>query len=146
VLAASVSPLVVHRLKPSVAFLFASFLVFGGFSVFNVFKDYKDIRADHRAGNQTLYVLALRRGVRLRTLHRGLGVAFLLSLLIPPALLLATGGTRPLLSAVPCVTIPFAARAIFGPPRGSSVRAFLWSIALYLIALTSSIELGGGLS
>jgi hypothetical protein len=146
VLGASVSPLVVHRLKPSAAFLMASFLVFGGFSVFNAFKDYKDIRADRRAGNQTLYVLALRRGVRLRRLHRGLAGAFLVALVIPPALLLTTGGASLLMAAIPCLTLPFAAGAVYGPPRGSSVRAFLWSVTLYLVALTASIELSRGLS
>jgi 4-hydroxybenzoate polyprenyltransferase len=143
VLGASVTPLVVYRLKPSAPFLFASFLVFGGFSVFNAFKDYKDIRADYRAGNQTLYVLALKRGVRLRPLHRGLCVAFLIALLIAPALLLATGGASALWAAITCSTLPFVARAIFGPPRGSSVRAFLYSVTLYLVALIGSIELSG---
>lgn len=146
VLGAAVTPLVVYRLKPSAPFLFASFLVFGGFSVFNAFKDYKDIRADFRAGNQTLYVLALKRGVRLRPLHRGLCVAFLVSLLIAPALLLATGGVSAVWAAIPCLTIPVVARAIFGPPRGSSVRAFLFGITLYLVALIASIELGGGMT
>ena len=146
VLGASVTPLVVYRLKPSAPFLFASFLVFGGFSVFNAFKDYKDIRADYRAGNQTLYVLALKRGVRLRPLHRALSVAFLASLLIAPALLFVTGGVSALWAIVPCATLPLLARAIFGPPRGSSVRAFLLGITLYLVALIVSIELGGGMT
>lgn len=146
VLGASVTPLVLNRMKPSVEFLVASLLVFGGFFAFNAFKDYKDIRADHRARNQTFYVLALVRGLRLRPLHRGLSVVFLIALLIPPALLLVTGGASVSTVVVSVATIPIVARALLGPPRGSSVRAFLWGVTVYLVALTGSIELSRGVT
>ena len=69
------------------ALLLAGLLVFAGFSLFNVFKDYKDIRADYKARNQTLYVLALRRGVKLRALHRTLRNAMVAALVLPALLL-----------------------------------------------------------
>jgi hypothetical protein len=146
VLGASVTPLVLNRLKPSVEFLVASVLVFGGFFAFNAFKDYKDIRADHRARNQTFYVLALLRGMRLGRLHRGLSVVFLVALLIPPVLLFVTGGVSAYTALFTAATIPIVARALVGPPRGSSVRAFLWGVTVYLVALTGSIELSRGVT
>jgi hypothetical protein len=49
--------------------LVATAIVLSGWSVFNAFKDYKDIRADVRANVPTLYALAYHRGIRLRRLH-----------------------------------------------------------------------------
>ena len=38
---------------------------------------------DYKAGNQTLYVLALKRGVKLRTIHRTLRAASMTALFLP---------------------------------------------------------------
>jgi hypothetical protein len=68
-----------------------SFLVFGGFSLVASLKDGKDVRNDYRSATQTLYVILLRRGVRLRQAHRGIFLSTLLAFLIPPAYLLFRG-------------------------------------------------------
>jgi hypothetical protein len=124
---------------PSASFALASFLVFGGWFVFNGFKDYKDIRADYHAGNQTLYVLAFKRGLSLSRLHRFLRAAFALSLLVAPALLVV-GGLPALPPAVTGLSAAALAFVILGrPPKGRTVRAFLWLVAAYVAALAGLV-------
>jgi hypothetical protein len=124
------------------AYLFASFLAFGGWFSFCVFKDYKDIRADFHAGNQTLYVLAYKRGFSLTRLHRGLRFAFAIAVLIPPVLL--TLGGLPYLPSLltGAVASSLAFYALGRPPRGATVRAFLALMTIYVTALAVLVELG----
>jgi hypothetical protein len=132
--------LVLAQPKPSPGFAFASFLVFGGWFCFNGFKDYKDIRADYYAGNQTLYVLAFKRGFALSRLHRLLRAAFALSLFAPPVLLAASG--LPVLPlAVTGLSAASIGLVILGrPPKGATVRAFLWLVTAYVTALACVVE------
>ncbi|HEY3500905.1 MAG TPA: hypothetical protein VGK73_39705 [Polyangiaceae bacterium] len=125
------------------AFLVATAIVFAGWFCFNVFKDYKDIRADVHAGNQTLYALAYEYGISLGRLHRALLVAFSASLLAPVALLVLAG-----VAAAPALLVGAAAalvaiRTLGGPPRGATVRAFLWLVTVYVVALAALVELSG---
>lgn len=63
--------------------LLLAFLVFGGWSLLALLKDEKDILSDSRAGNISLYVLALRRGIPPRRVLLALRVVVLLAVLVP---------------------------------------------------------------
>jgi hypothetical protein len=140
VLGGSAPYAVTQTRAPSNAFVLASLLVFGGFFVFNVFKDYKDIRPDYHAGNQTAYVIALKYGVRLRTLHRGLCAAFGAGLLLPGVLLAARGVPALPLGVVIAACTALLLRTLSGPPISASVRRFLWGISLYVAGLWLVVE------
>lgn len=45
-------------------------LIFGGFSLFSILKDAKDLRADYREGRKTIYTLLFRRKIRIRKVQR----------------------------------------------------------------------------
>lgn len=69
----------------------AMLLVFGGYSLVALLKDYKDVEADRAAGVQTIYTLAEKRGWALAKVHRivvGLSAA---ALAAAPLLLTAAG-------------------------------------------------------
>ena len=122
------------------AFLWGSLLVFGGFSLFNVFKDYKDIRSDHREGTQTLYVLALRRGIKLSRLHQRLTAALAVCLLVPPAALWAAGVDT--VGAAACALAALLpVLAVGGKPTTATVQRFFASISAYVLACTLAIAL-----
>lgn len=125
------------------AWLLASLGVFGGFSLFNAFKDYKDIRADAKARVQTLYTLARKRGVRLRALHNRLRVALMLAALLPAAALAADGrvALAPL-GLLTLVTVIAFGWALGLPPGGRSVKAYLLSVACFLMMLCATVESG----
>lgn len=125
----------------SPTFLLASFFVFGGWSIFNVFKDYKDIREDYKARNQTLYVLALKRGIRLRKLHNGLRSAFLAGLILSAIALDRAGISRFGLILVTACFGLLLTWILGGPPRKRTIILFLGGITAYVLALTFLIEL-----
>jgi hypothetical protein len=133
-------------LRPEVvlpgSWLLASFAVFGGWSVFNVFKDYKDIRSDHRARVQTLYTLALRRGIGLRRLHNCLRAALLPATLIPAVGLALSGADTIELVVVTLLAVLAFAVVLGRPPRASTVKAYLWTVTVFIAALTAVVERG----
>jgi hypothetical protein len=124
----------------SAGFLFASALVFGGWSVFNVFKDYKDIRADYKVRHPTLYVLALKRGIDLKALHLTLRAALLVALLVPAVALVANGVAAVATGVVSLTAGAFLYVTLGGPPKKRTVLRFLWGIAAYVVALSVIIE------
>jgi hypothetical protein len=124
----------------SSGFLLASLLVFCGWSLFNVFKDYKDIRADYRAKNQTLYVLARKRRFRLSKLHRGLKNGLALSMLIPLLALGRAGIAWSLLIPVTAGSGSLLFWILGGPPNRTTVVRFLWGITAYVLALAGAIH------
>jgi hypothetical protein len=141
VLGGSASYVVTPTRTPSAAFVLAALLVFGGFSLFNAFKDYKDIRADYHAGNQTAYVLALKYHLRLRSLHRALRCAFALALVLPPLLLARAGVALLPLCAFALPAAALLVGVLGGAPNGVTVRRFLWGTALYIGGLALVVEL-----
>lgn len=68
----------------SVPVLVKAFLVFGGWSLFALLKDVKDIRADYKAGQSSLYIFFYARGWGLVTAHRFLLLLCGLALLVAP--------------------------------------------------------------
>lgn len=54
---------------PNPKTLWTAFLFFGGFSLFSVLKDAKDVQSDRAEGRQTIYTAASRRGKNLRRVH-----------------------------------------------------------------------------
>jgi hypothetical protein len=125
----------------SSGFLLASLVVFGGWSVFNVFKDYKDIRADYKAKNQTLYVLALRRGADLSRLHRGLRTALVVLLGVPVLGLGFAGVSFTWLLLVTGLLGAMLYYVLGDAPLRRTVIRFLWLTASYVMALSSVVEL-----
>jgi hypothetical protein len=124
----------------STELIIASFAVFGGWSMFNVFKDYKDIRKDYKARSQTLYVLALKRGIKLRALHLGLRYALMIGLIIP-AILLGNAGISWIGLIVATGSLGCTLYYILGgPPQKKTVLLFIWGITAYVLSLTGLIE------
>lgn len=60
-----------------------TFLVFGGWFVVSIFKDYKDIRGDAAARNQTVYTLLQKGGRDVNLFHRIFSLVVFFLLLIP---------------------------------------------------------------
>jgi hypothetical protein len=116
--------------------LVATAIVLSGWSVFNAFKDYKDIRADVRANVPTLYALAYHRGIRLRRLHLTLRWLLAAGMLVPLAGLSALRLPWLPLAAVGAATIVPAFVVLGRAPEGRTVRALIWVISLYVAALT----------
>jgi 4-hydroxybenzoate polyprenyltransferase len=63
--------------------LLMAFLVFGGWSIISVIKDYKDIESDLFVGNQTLYSLILKNGRSIKGFHKKY-VIFLCVMMLTP--------------------------------------------------------------
>ncbi len=101
-------------------------LVFGGWSLVAGLKDYKDVRADRRAGVRTIYTLALRRGWGLRRTHQALKLAACGALLAPFPLLHAAGRV-PLGAGAGGLLLAGALWAAMS--SAPSARRFQWALA-----------------
>jgi hypothetical protein len=110
-------------------------LAFGGWSLFSGLKDYKDIRADRRAGNQTIYVLVHARRGSLRTLHGTLRVGLSLGMLVPPLLLQLSGLGSIGIWCVSGVAVGLNAWGLGRGPRAISVHTSFLAITLYVVGL-----------
>jgi hypothetical protein len=135
--AAAHSPLVVTTFDASTIIALA--LVFCGWSLVAALKDYKDVRADARAGIQTVYTLAVRRRWGLRRMHRILSGAVALSMLVPFALL-TFSRDWPIFTAA--AGVPFAGALLIAASRRPSRKAFhvmLATINLLLFAILAAL-------
>jgi hypothetical protein len=79
---------------PGWPLILACVLVFGGHSLLAILKDYKDVSADAHARIQTLYTLALRRGVLPARVHAVVSSFATLALALPLPLLYSAGKIR----------------------------------------------------
>jgi hypothetical protein len=120
---------------PSRALLVSTVIVFCGWFVFNAFKDYKDIRADVRAGTPTLYALAHLRGFRLRRVHLALRGLLVIGMMVPLVGLSSLGLPVLPLAAVGIATILPAFVTLGRAPHARTVRRLLWLVSFYVAAL-----------
>ncbi len=130
------------RMMAPLPVLVISFLIFGGWSLFNCFKDYKDIREDYRAGIQTAYVLLKRRNASLRKFHGAMRLCMAAGFLIPLFALYRWGA--PLTAVAPAGVLSVSAilYTLGLGPRKVTVEATLVVISLYLISLIGFFEMG----
>jgi hypothetical protein len=68
-----------------------TFLVFGGWFLISILKDYKDIEGDTAAGNQTVYSMLKKKNRDVKLFHRIFSLVVFALLLIPPIWLIASG-------------------------------------------------------
>lgn len=120
--------------------LVMGFLVFGGWSIFNAFKDYKDIREDYRARVQTAYVLLKRRGKSLRAFHLGLRITMTCGFLVPQAFLLSWGTPAVVVAGITATTTLPVFIALGGPPKKATVETVLALVSLYILELVWVFE------
>lgn len=73
-----------------------TFLVFGGWFLISIFKDYKDIKGDMAAGNQTVYTMLRKRNRNEHRFHKLYSLVIFALLLIPP-IWLGISGVEPLI-------------------------------------------------
>ena len=78
---------------------------FAGFMAGSVFKDYKDVEGDRAAGVQTLYVLALERGIPVRRTHI-LVYILMVAANITPVIVVALMGAPLVQAAAVAISIP----------------------------------------
>jgi 4-hydroxybenzoate polyprenyltransferase len=102
-------------------------LVFGGFSLFSVFKDYKDLDAEKKRGVRSLYTILPWSA---RSIHEALVSAMALGLLAGPVWL---AGQNLLLPAL--VQTAAGVLVLLSLGKARHFRLFLWSISLYLTCL-----------
>lgn len=121
--------------------LIMGFLVFGGWSIFNCFKDYKDIREDYRAGIQTAYVLLKRGGRSLRTFHLWVRRGMCLGFGVPLAFCWHWGASPWIVALVAAGSIGPLWWALGRPPVKSTVEITLAIISAYIGALICLFEL-----
>lgn len=60
-------------IHPNPLAITVSMLTFGGFSLFSILKDAKDMRSDRREGRNTIYTMLFRKKLSIRMAHRVLG-------------------------------------------------------------------------
>jgi hypothetical protein len=113
---------------------YGAVLAFAGWSAFSSIKDYKDIRADLRAGNQSLYVLVYRRGGSLRALHATLRIGLVACMAIPLALL-GAAGLDPIAWALAAPWIGLVWWGLGRGPRRPAVVISFAAVTLYLVGL-----------
>lgn len=75
--------------------LIKALLVFGGWSLFALLKDVKDIRADFKAGQNSLYIFFYRKGWGLVAAHRWLVSVCAVALFVAPVYYAATAKLVP---------------------------------------------------
>jgi len=117
--------------------LLPGLLVLGGASLLAVPKDFKDAEADAHAGVPTLHVLLARRGVAPARTQRGLSLAVLAALLLPPGLLAGAGAVNAWTAAL----VPLAVSCA-GVLRGTAKPRR--SLLLYLLLLSCYLALLAG--
>ncbi len=83
-----------------------TFLVFGGWFVISIIKDYKDIRGDTAAGNQTLYTILMKKNISVNRVHLIFSSVIFILLLVPAAWFFFKS-SRPLVSV--CLVVVDAA-------------------------------------
>ena len=133
---------VIHpRAEVPDAVLVMSFLVFGGWSLFNAFKDYKDIREDYRAGIQTAYVLLKKRGRSLHAFHFWLRRLMAVGFLVPLPFFYGWGADPRVLIGVGVLTVVPLWWALGRAPVKSTVEITLGIVSLYLAALIGLFEI-----
>lgn len=116
-----------------------TFLVFGGWSILSVIKDYKDIKSDIAVGNQTLYTLLLNKGKTYEGFHKKY-VAFLCIMMLVPLV-----ATQPMKIHWFFVLIHVALIATFywsinRPPSNRVVEQSLFLVNVYLLNLVLSLH------
>lgn len=116
--------------------IWAMLLVFGGYSLVALLKDYKDVEADKAAGIQTVYTLALKRGRPLEQVHRvvvGLSAA---SLAAAPMLLTAAGRVPWVWSGGGIIAGAALVTTMGGTPSPKKFRRTLLLLTVYFLYLT----------
>lgn len=118
----------------------ASVLVFGGYSLVAMLKDYKDWQADLRAGVQTLYTLAKRREWNFVGLHRTVVALACLCLFLPLPLLTASGRLPLALWPPALLFVGLVAALMLGPATRARFAGVLLSINGYFAYLLGSLH------
>lgn len=108
------------------------FLVFGGWSIIAVIKDYKDIESDYAVGNQTAYVLLKKRGNDIFRFHKNYTRALSLLLFIPFLWLLKIDAHVFFYAVMGLSVIAFY-WVINWPPSTKAVESGLGAINIYLL-------------
>jgi hypothetical protein len=116
-------------------------LIFAGYSVIASLKDYKDWEADLRAGVQTFYTLAKRRGWNFQKLHRTLTAIACLCLLAPFPLLAWAGKLQIGWMAGGLVPVAVIAWSMRRAPSEANFNNVLLAIDGFLAYLTIVILL-----
>ncbi len=111
------------------------FLVFGGWSIISVIKDYKDIDGDEAVGNQTAYVLLKKRGYNLMRFHKNYTRALSVLLFIP-FLWLIKIDAHAVFYVLMAASIVVFYRVINWPSSSKAVESALMSISAYLLIFT----------
>ncbi len=108
------------------------FLVFGGWSIISVIKDYKDIEGDAAVGNQTAYTLLQKRGYNIFRFHKNYTRVLSLLLFVPFLWLLKIDAHAVfyVLMGLSVVTFYWV---INWPPSNKAVESALGAINAYLL-------------
>jgi hypothetical protein len=116
------------------------FLVFGGWSLFAVLKDSKDIERDQAVGNQTLYTLLARRHRNVDRFHAWLGVALFIGLLLPIAWMIVLHVRIPLILLMFLLDLIFLLAITLETSAKSFTRG-LTVLNIYLLLLVGCLQL-----
>ena len=111
-----------------------TFLVFGGWSVLSVIKDYKDIASDQAAGVQTVYTLLLKKNKNIAIFHKIYSLVMAIFMLIPILWLLSINASSIFVLAIAILSIVFFI-SINKAPSNRTVERSLLVINIYLAVL-----------
>lgn len=109
-----------------------TFLVFGGWFLISIFKDYKDIRGDEAAGNQTVYTMLRKWKRDEHRFHRVFSVLLFALLLIPP-IWFGISGLQPLIPLWMGLVDAFLVVVINLKNARKGIELGFWAINIYLL-------------
>lgn len=130
--------------KPGTEILWAALAAFGGFSLIAALKDFKDIRSDYHNKVNTVYTLAYKNNISLKTIHRLLSILVMMALLVPAVVL----GSHLIWNSIPVlgVIVAITAYLTFKPLKKKNFYAILTMISLELLVILFSIWIYKGSS
>lgn len=111
-----------------------TFLVFGGWSILSVIKDYKDIESDRIAGIQTAYTLLLKKGKSIETFHKVYSLLLSVLMLTPLLWLISIGANMIFVGALVLLCVLFF-WSITKEASNKTVERSLVVVNLYLFVL-----------
>lgn len=120
--------------------IIAMLLAFGGFTLVAALKDYKDMEADHAAGVQTLYTLAVRRNWNLKRVHFTVITVSAVAIALAPVLLAGAGKIPGFLMAGGPIAGAMLWLQMSGPPSPRDFRRALITLTLYFLFLIVGLE------
>jgi hypothetical protein len=112
-----------------------------GFFLGSLFKDYKDVEADDRAGVRTIYTELARRGLEPRRASWMVAAILAACLAVATALVAAAGASSLVTVALAALTLLAVPSLLLGRPR-AAVERTIWVVSVHLLVAALALQPG----